>query len=169
MEKLTPQERALVVSLYKSLKSNPKTFSLEEKDKATLVGMLDLDYFDINFGNESLTYYSYDIGVPLTKNLLDKDATHGEDSRALFEALRIELSDRFADILVEIYKGNVPDAAAVSAAYLHMGIAHDVILSYYSIYGREDLTSDVARAARRKLEEEKCQKELEEEKKKAKS
>lgn len=155
MVKLTPQERTLIVSLYRSLKSNPKEFQMSDDDKLTLVKILDLDAFDINLNSETITYYVYDVGVPLLVSSLDKEATHGEDSRVLYEALRRELYQRCIKMLVEIRKGNMPDAIIVNAAYLHIGISSGIIPTYYDVYPKNNLDSDIYSAAKLIEEEEK--------------
>ena len=116
----------LTVSLYRSLKSNPKEFKLADSARKTLMDIIDIHSFDVNGSYAALvTYGFYSTGYFLEETV--DQVGRGEDYRNVEKAIYKVRQELMYNTLKKLRTGNIPDEALVVASYIHIGIAHDLI------------------------------------------
>jgi hypothetical protein len=153
MEKFSPEEQALVTAIYRRYKGNPTAFVLTNEEKAIAMKLIDVFAFDIKPYNAQVLYQGYALDIFLIKNSLER-VIFGEESRNITELLQGELHRYSIKVLTALRKYEIRDDILANAAYIQLGISHNIIPSVWSVFQVQRRCSEAYKYLLEKKEQE---------------
>lgn len=148
MRQLSQPEQVLVTRLYRKYKIHPSVFSLTEEEKNCLLNIIDVNLFDIRRSLQIITYGDYYTDHIIAKKYNGNLIERGEEYRAVKEVISLVKYEQNILTLLALRKKDIDDKTLISAAYLHLGLAHNIISKNKNDYKSEYYTEAVKREQR---------------------